>query len=187
MRPVWVRLLSVVALAWFACTPVHATPDDETAFGMERRLKAAFIYKFAQYIEWPADAFASPAAPLIVGIVGADSIAEELQAATEGHAVKDHPIVVQRIKPGASIAAIQVLFVGKSEAARLSHWLNAVNRRPVLVITESEDALEQGSTINFTTEERRVRFAISLASADRNRLRIDSRLLGVAQRVYRTQ
>jgi hypothetical protein len=183
-----VRVLALLALlvgwAGLAC-PTPAKADEDGAAAMERRFKAAFIYKFAAYVTWPAGAFASPTAPLVVAIAGADDIARELQAATDGRAVGGRPFVIRPVKAGRPLDGVHVLFVGESEAPRLAQWVHAVNAHPVLVITDFPGALQQGSVINFTTEERHVRFDISLASAERYGLRIDSRLLDVAQHVQR--
>jgi YfiR/HmsC-like len=180
-------LLGLLGFVWPFCTSMHARAEEDSAAATERRFKAAFIYKFAAFVTWPENPVPSATAPLVVGIAGADDIADELQVATEGRAVNGRPFVIRSVKLAKSLNGIHVLFVGESEAPRLAQWMHALDARPVLVITEFPGALEQGSVINFTTEEQRVRFDISLVFAERYRLRIDSRLLDVARHVYRAR
>jgi hypothetical protein len=177
----------MLAFLWLASMTVQARADDDGAASMERRFKAAFLYKFSAYVDWPPEAFPSPLTPLVIAVAAADGIATELESAARAHSVGTHAIVVRRVHPGDALDGVQILFVGASDAARLAQWLRATEGRPVLAVTESQGALEQGSVINFVMEGRRVRFDISLASAERHQLRIDSRLLDVARHAVRAR
>jgi hypothetical protein len=97
--------------------------------------------------------------------------------------VNDRPVVVRRLKPGDSLDGVHVLFLGKAETARLAQFTQAAQSRSILLVTESDGALAQGSIINFVMAERRVRFEIALDSAEKSRLKLSSRLLAVAQQV----
>lgn len=150
---------------------------------LESRVKAAFLYKFADYVEWPDSVFAQSDTPVTIAVVGADAVAAELGQAVEGRKVDDRTVTVKRLKPGDSLSGVHILFVGSGAAAQTGAWLQAARSQSILTVTESEGALTQGSVINFIVVDRRVRFEISRGSANKNKLRLSSRLLAVAQHV----
>ena len=168
--------LVVGGCAWAAGADIEAT-------ALERRVKAAFLYKFADFVEWPDAAFGRPDSPLVIGVAGDEQVAAELGTLTAGRTVGGRSIAVRRVKEADTLAGVHILFIGRAEASRLSQWIRAVQGRPVLIVTETEGALAQGSMINFVLSEGRVRFEIALASADRSGLVLSSRLLAVAHYV----
>ena len=173
----------MAALACVAATalgPAHAQNGPGIT---ERGVKAAFVYKFLGYVEWPPTAFAQDESPIVVGVMGADDIASELADAVRGRTVGTRSVEVRRIRPGDPLTGLQALFIGASERARLAPIARAALARNVLVITESEDALDQGSVINLIVVDGRVRFEVSLEAADRAGLRLSSRMLAVAHLV----
>jgi hypothetical protein len=121
-----------------------------------------------------------------IGVFGAASLAQELAQITIGRTVNDRPIDVRRVGFDDRLDDLQILFIGAQERNRLGELFATVQRLPVLTVTESEGALAQGSIINFTLDEQRVRFEVSLYAAELSRIRLSSRLLAVAQRVYRS-
>ena len=180
MRPVRALLAAVLIVAGGWTAPAWAQED---AVQMETRVKAAFLYKFVGYIDWPPAAFARPDTPVTIAVVGADALAAELAQAVTGRTVNDRPVAVRRLKPGEALDGVHVVFVGKAENARLIQLAQSAQQRAILIVTESEGALAQGSIINFVVAERRVRFEIALDSAEKSRLKLSSRLLAVAQQV----
>jgi hypothetical protein len=155
----------------------------ECAAQAEQQVKAAFLYKFAGYVEWPEASFARADAPIVIAVLGEEALAAELELAVAGRTVNDRRVAVRRIKAGESLAGAHILFVGKSEGARLGQVLQSALPQSILTVTESDGALAQGSVINFLVADRRVRFEISLPSAERGRLKLSSRLLAVAAQV----
>jgi len=151
----------------------------------ESTVKAAFLYKFAGYVQWPDAPTGAAATPIMIGVVGASDFAQELSQITQGRTVSDRPINVRRLADGDSIEDLHILFIAQEEKARLQDLLAAVRGRPILTVTESEGALSDGSIINFTVDEQRVRFEVSLYAAQLSQLRLNSRLLAVARQVYR--
>jgi hypothetical protein len=172
-----VRLAGVVLVAAaFAPSAESQMPATAT----ERSVKAAFVYKFLGYVEWPGDAFAATDAPLTIGVVEADDLAGDLAEVVRGRAVNGHAIDVQRLRPGDPLAGINVLFVGAAARTRLVTLARAAAARGILVISETDDGLAQGSMINFIVIDGRVRFEVALDSAERAGLKLSSRLLAVA-------
>jgi YfiR/HmsC-like len=172
----------ILAACFLTGTPCLAQTETPSK-GAEYQVKAAFLYKFAGYIQWPDKAAGPPDAPFTFGVLGADALADELAQLVEGRTLNGRTVAVQKLKPGASLDGVQVLFVGKGDATSIGGLRQWVKQRPVLVVTEFEGALERGSMINFVLAERRVRFEIALEPAEKSGLRMSSRLLAVAQKV----
>lgn len=168
-----------VLAAWDG--PVLATEDERTA--LESQVKAAFLYKFSGYVEWPHTAFASPNASLVFGVIGDDVMADELQRLVSARGAGARPVTVVKLKPFAPLPDLHVLFIGRSEADRVGSLIRAVRSRPILVVTDSDGALTHDSMINFKVVDGHVRFEIGLGAAQRRGLTLSSRLLAVAQTV----
>lgn len=149
----------------------------------EYQLKAAYLYKFAGYVEWPASALPQGDMPIAIGVIAADELAAELGRLLPGRSINGHPLELRRLKPGDPLTGLHMLFVGRAEAARLKQLLAPAQALPMLTVTESEGALGQGSIINFVQVDRYVRFEIALWPADRGGLKLSARLLAVAQQV----
>ena len=152
---------------------------------LERRVKAAFLYKFLGYTDFPPATFADPAAPLVIGVMAADELAAELAKIVAGRQVQARPVSVKVVRDGESLAGLHLLFVGGADAARLRNALKGAPASAMLVVSESEQGLQQGSVINFKVIEDRVRFDVSLDAADRNSIKLSSRLLTVANQVHK--
>lgn len=149
----------------------------------EHQVKAAYLYKFLDFVEWPAAAFDGPKSPFVIGVAGADALADELDALIARRRAESRPVVSRRLKPGEAASGLHVLFVGRGAGARAASWLAPTARQPVLTVTEADDTLPAGSTINFVMLDQRVRFDVDLRGAESRELKISSRLLGVARRV----
>ncbi len=145
--------------------------------------KAAFLSKFAGYVEWPAGVIASPEAPIVIGVVESADVASDLERIAPGRSVDGHPLALKRVGEGDSLRGLAIVFVGAAAAERIPAIVRAAQRDNVLVVTESEGALEQGSAINFVPAGDRIAFEVSLEAAERTGHRISARLLALARRV----
>ena len=164
----------------------HAGNGSNASAALERSVKAAFLYKFLGYTEFPPASFADPAAPLVIGVLGADELAAELARIVAGRNVLGRPVQVKTVKEGEVPAGVHLLFIGGSDNARVRAVLKALNTAaPMLVVTEADNGLLYGSVINFKIVEERVRFDVSLEAADKNSVKLSSRLLTVANHVVK--
>lgn len=170
---------SVVIAAGIA-TPRPAQADAQVD---EYRVKAAFLYKFGSYIEWPSGSFARADSPVTIGVIGADALADELTQIVAGRNVNGRPARVRKLRAGDPIAGLHVLFVGRGEGGRLAEILAAARGQALLTVTESEEGLGLGSMINFVVVEDKVRFDIAPPPSESSSLKISARLLGVARKV----
>jgi hypothetical protein len=173
------NLVGVLAIA--IATGSSQAADDPVV--LEKRVKAAFLYKFAGYVVWPVSSFPRLDTPVRIGVMGDDAVATELSQMVAGRTIERRPVSVQRIRPDEPVEGFHILFVGSGAIERLPVIGHALQSRPVLVVTESTGALNAGSMINFVIREGRVRFEISLPAAEENGLALRSGLLAVAQSV----
>ena len=176
--------LAVLGLAWLGGWPPDVSAQDNAA-ARERRVKAAFIFKFAGFVEWPETAFPQPFTAVTIAVIGDDELAAELSAITAGRAVEGRPLTILKTRSLEAVADAHMVFVGRAEIARLPQLAKLARARPVLILTDAPNALAQGSMINFMLVEQRVKFEIHLEEAERHGLKLSSRLLAVAQSVRR--
>jgi len=147
----------------------------------EYQLKAVFLFNFAQFVEWPAGAFADAGAPLVIGILGEDPFGALLDDTVRGEKVGGRELLVQRYRRAEDVAACHILFVSRSEAARIEQIVAQLDHRPVLTVADSENAARRGVMIRFLTENRRIRLRINLEAARAAGLIISSKLLRPAE------
>jgi hypothetical protein len=146
--------------------------------GLEREVKAAFLYRFIDYVRWPESAFQKPDSPIVIGVVADPAMVPDLQSVIAGRSVRGHPIIVRSVREG-ELSGLHVLFIGEQANNRLQRIIRAVDG-PVLVVTEADEGLSHGSIINFVIADRRVRFEVALGPAAARSLTIGSGLLSVA-------
>jgi hypothetical protein len=180
------RLLSRLVCVYLAltfCVVVSQaqTQDGSAALTPERGVKAAYLYKFAGYVDWPAGTFPRADSPITIAVMGDDQLADTLAQYVAGRTVDDRPVVVRKQKDDDVPDGVHILFIARGETARLRARGHLM--RPVLVVTESEGTLTQGATINFLVSGGRVRFEASVENAEKRHLKLSSGLLRVAQNV----
>jgi YfiR/HmsC-like len=174
-------VLAFLLLLALLCSPtVAAAPEMQAG---EYRVKAAFLCKFGDYVEWPTEAFANSSNAFVIGVVGADPLADELARIAAGRTIGGRPVVVKKLGYNDPLAGLQVIFIGRSEGRRLARALDASKGLRALIVTESADGLKLGSMINFVIVSDKVRFDVALPPAEASGLKISSRLLAVARNV----
>ena len=145
------------------------------------RVKAAFLYHFSTYVNWPQTAEAADT--FTIAVLGADRVAAELEQFLPGHTIQGRPMQVRRLRSLAELAGDEVLFIGAEEDEELREHLAEIASRPLLVVTDTPDGLRDGAMINFRIVDDRVRFEISLRAAQNAGLELSSRLLSAAMSV----
>ena len=173
---------AVVAAPLLASLPAVAQGNTVS---LERKVKAAFLYKFLGYTEFPAAALGEPGMPIVIGVVDADDLAAELARIVNGRTVMSRPITVKVLREQEPPGTVHLLFVGGNDLARVRHVLRWARPSPMLLVSEAEGGLRQGSVINFRIVDERVRFDVSLDAADKHSVKLSSRLLTVAHQVHK--
>jgi hypothetical protein len=174
----WMSVVS--GAAWADDRPIDPSADSAMS---ELRVKAAYLYKFGAFVQWPDRAFASADAPVVIGVLDADSLADELSMLIGGRSVQGRSLAVRRLRSGDSLAGIHMLFMGHPTDGRTAVWLAAARGRPVLTVTDRAQPAVPGTMINFVHDGGRVRFDVFPKAAELASLGISARLLVVARRV----
>lgn len=147
----------------------------------EASVKAVYLYRFAGYVEWPPEVLARPR--FTVAVLNDDEVADALARVLPEHRIGGRPAEVRIAHRTEDLAEAQVVYIGSAYRGNLQALIAKLAGQPVLVVTDAQDALESGSTVNFVETDHRVRFEISVAAAARAGLKISSQLLSVAVRV----
>lgn len=185
LRRMPLRIPTAVAATWIVASflgNAYAAGDSGAA-ALERRVKAAFLYKFSGYVEWPPASFPRSESPLLIGVAGDDRLANDLAQMTLGRTTSGHPITVVRLDKDDRPRHLHILFISGAESARIREWADMVQGAPVLIVTDVAGALDHGSMINFVSAEGRVRFEVALSPALASGLKLSSGLLAVAKTV----
>ncbi len=168
--------------AAFAALAFVAAPADgaDVPAPTEWDVKAAYLYNFTRFVEWP-DRSTTPAdTPFVIGILGRDPFGRVLDDTLSGKTVDGRPIVVRRLERAEEAASVQILFLGQASGRETERALRAVRGRPVLTVGDGDGPARRGVVLTFRIRESRVRFDVDLHAADEAGLKISSQLLKLA-------
>ena len=170
------QLLGVLAVGWLICGPAWT----QERFSADA-VKAAYLYRITSYVQWPGTRPAD--APFTIDVLGDPAIAADLAQLLAQHTVQGHPARMRVITRISDLGDAQMLYIGPAFRGSVRAAIAAVGDRPVLIVTDEDQGLADGSTINFVEDGQHVRFEVSLTAASRAKLNISSQLLSVAARV----
>jgi hypothetical protein len=175
---------ALLAVGWLLGAPVTTGRAEPGAIN-EYAIKAAFVFNFIQFVEWPPSAFPDPGTVLTIGVLGNDPFGPLLDQTVKGESVKGRGFDVRRFRDLDEVKSCHVLFISKSEKERVTLILKHLEGLPILTISELEGFADRGGVVNFYTEKNRVRFEINHESARRKGLKITSQLLCLGRIVGR--
>lgn len=182
-RPVSRSILIIGVLVVAVSSPGQlAWSQSSTTIGYE--VRAAFLFNFAKFIDWPSGSFANPQSPFTICVLGKDPFRNILDDELQGKTIGDRPLVVRRLNDKVEARRCQILFVSTSEQAHLAEIFASLQGANVLLIGDTLDFAAFGGTIEFTLEENHVRFTINIDAANRSGLIISSKLLALAKIVH---
>ncbi len=164
-----------------ACAPAGRAQAEAPG---EYQLKAAFLFNFAKFIDWPATSFAAPQSPFTICILGTDPFGRAMDDALQGKTVDERSVAVERSKDLADTRHCQIIFVSSSERRRVQEILGGLRGTSALVVGETEGFAAAGGAVQFTIEDDRVRFLINTDAAARAGLKVSSKLLSLARVVH---
>jgi hypothetical protein len=169
--------LAVAPLAWAFGSPDQ---EDDSQAGMEYQTKAAFLFNFAKFVDWPSRKFTQPDSPLIIGVVGSDPFGGLLEEQVQDQRINDRTVIVCHIDSMQELRKCHILFVCRSEAERLSPILAEVRGDNVLTVGETDKFITRGGMINFVMVGNTVHFQINDSAAKHAGLKISSKLSSLA-------
>jgi len=171
------RLVLFAVAGLVVCVHGLSAADAPT----ENQVQAVFLFNFSRFVEWPAQTFAAPNDPFVIGILGSDPFGARLDEAVRNEQINGHPLTVRRFRTVAEVENCQILFVDRSEVARLGQILAALDHRSTLTVSQADGAAQRGVMIQFATENNRIRLRINVESARASGLTISSKLLRPAE------
>ncbi|MCP5159565.1 MAG: YfiR family protein [Gammaproteobacteria bacterium] len=146
----------------------------------EYAVKAAYLYNFAKFVEWPPGSFSTTDAPLSICIAGDDPFDNKLEMLS-GKVVEGHPVEVRHIPAATGFERCHVLFIGRVEQKRFKTLLARLGRLPILTVSDIDDFAQAGGMIGLIETEQRIRFDINLDAANQANLKLSSHLLKLAR------
>lgn len=146
----------------------------------EAEVKATWLLNFARYVEWPADAFAGPDSPVVVGIVGKDPFGPALEKILADRVAKGRRFSLKRLAVEDDLHGCHIVFCSSSEKRRNAEVLKKVRPHPVLTVSESDEFLEQGGILQLVRKDDTIRFAVNLDAAGFARLKVSAKLVKFA-------
>jgi hypothetical protein len=170
-------LTAVVSAAGARWVSAQAKPSSEY------QVKAAFLFHFAQFVDWPSEVFKDANTPLTYCTAGGDPFRGALDASLNGKVIDGRPVRVLHFRQAQEIQGCQVLYIGTQEKKVISAALAELKGTSVLTVGESEDFVQAGGMIGFFLEDNKVRFEINLNATERAKLKISARLLALAKTV----
>lgn len=173
--------LALITLSIFASATIAPAQSDSPS---EYQVKAAFLFNFAKFIDWPPSSYTSPQAPFAVCVLGDDPFGPVLDNTLAGKSLGSHSVIARRIRDIAEARRCQIVFVSSSESRHYGDVVEGVRGAGVLLVGETDGFASAGGAIEFTLESNHVRFAINPDAAQRERLTLSSKLLMLAHIVH---
>jgi hypothetical protein len=152
----------------------------ESMQSKEYLIKAAFLYNFIKFVDWPSESFKNDAAPINLCVLGDDPFGEALDT-IRNKRVKGRRLVIKRVQRVEQIEGVHLLFISASEKRRVKQILRSLTDAPVLTVSEMEGFGQQGGIINFITVDNKIQFEINSDEAQQHKLKISSQLLKLAR------
>ncbi|HEV8607607.1 MAG TPA: YfiR family protein [Tepidisphaeraceae bacterium] len=177
MKHLTPRFLAIFAAVFlcFLLVPPRAWAEEAG----EYQIKAAFIYNFVQFTDWPASAFSSQDEPILLAVVGPDPFHGGLERAVKDKLIGGRSVAVRHFANPDSVDKCHVIFIPAAENGGRAA-LNRLAGKSVLTIGDGEDFTRAGGVIRFYREKNRIRFEINVKAADRGKLKISAKLLKLA-------
>jgi len=151
----------------------------------EYEVKAAFLFNFTRFVEWPPAAFSSAANPFVIGVLGENPFGTYMESIVEGEKVNGHPVTVAYYKTAAEIKTCHILFVSQGESKKLGLLINDLNSRSILTVSDAGGFLKSGGMIRLFSRDSKIKMEVNVGASKAGNLVISSRLLKLAE-IYKT-
>jgi hypothetical protein len=172
----------LLLILWaLACGLLGAVPALAADGSTDAQVKAAFVYNFAKFTEWPASAFASPQAPIHLCLSGVDEAQAKAFSGIAGKPVQGREVRIKRNPTSAEIGDCNILYVGDDEPRRAQAALQAARNTNVLTVSDSDGFADSGGVIGLVYADNRIQFEVNLGAAQRAGLKIASQVLKIAR------
>lgn len=174
---------------WLAllCVLTSSVPESHGDTVKDYDLKAVFLFNFAQFVDWPPEAFTNGESPIVIGILGEDPFGKSLDQVVRGEKVRDRKLVVRRFSRVEDIGACHILFISRSESERIVPILANLKGKPVLTVGEFEGFATSGGMVRFLIDQNKIRLRINKDAVNAAGLTMSSKLLKAAHEIVETK
>jgi len=177
-RKSWRPAIPLLALAWLTVSIVAAARDSVT---LEYQVKAAFLFNFGKFVNWPAAVFSDSNAPLVIGVLGSNPFHDDLKDMIAGKSLEGHPVVFRQFTAPEAVRNCNILFVSQSAQKYAPAIFAALRGAKVLTVTENlPHFARSGFAINFVLAQDNIRFEINSPAVAQAGLAISSKLMSLA-------
>jgi hypothetical protein len=177
LLPALACAMALVGSAW----RVQAQSDESADINREYAIKAAYLYQFGRYVQWPDKAFASPEAPFVIGVLGQHPVVSDLEQIAQLKKIQDRPIHIRRFSSANDVGPCHILFVaGSLPPKEQSEAIARLSGQNALFVGEAGGFFDWGGAVRFSVEENKVRIHIARKAAEHEGLTISAKLLQVA-------
>ena len=176
-----IRQLQIWLVCLFILPVLGMQNPSQISTAREYQLKAVFLFNFTQFVEWPAEAFAEPNTPLVIGIIGDDPFGSYLDEIAAGEKINNHPLVIRRFQAADDVTACHILFVNLKGNVVLAEIFARLKNTSILTVGDSDRFIRSGGMIRFFTENNRIRIRIDPEATKEARLTISPKLLKLAE------
>lgn len=177
-----IRALALLVAAAMSVLLLSGTAHAQKRAQIDE-LKAAFVFQLCNFVKWPDGTFDDPAAPLVVGVMGNEGMAEMLRQSVLGKSVDGHPIVVRELTEPRQAKECGVVFLDSGNDKRVDDYLDVVRTLPILTVSDDSDFTEKGGIVKLFEQQNKLRIEINVDEAERSKLTISSKLLSLAKLV----
>jgi YfiR/HmsC-like len=171
---IFVSLVLALACPWLKS-------NAQESSSVEYKIKAAYMFNFANFVEWPAGTFPTPETPVILCVLGKDPFGSNLEKTLGDKSIAGRRLRIKRLEENSPVESCHLLFISSSERKRLPQLLQSLKGSSVLTIGETDQFLESGGMINFIKQENTIRFQINAEAAEKAGLKISSKLLQIGK------
>jgi hypothetical protein len=176
--------LAAVAIAWALLSFPNARTQPSAP--SEYEVKAAYLYNFGRFVQWPAKAMSAGGDAFTICVLGEDPFGPALRATIAGETIGGKNVLATRISGPEQAVNCRILFISSSEDRQLKDILTTLEKASVLTVSDMPQFARRGGMVQFILQENRVRFEVNLATAQRAGLTLSSELLKLATSVRRS-
>lgn len=169
-------------ILWAVLSALAAPPlAAQTEIPREYQIKAAFLFNFAQFVQWPADSFATADEPFRIGVLGQDPFGDFLEETVSGEKIDGHPLIIEHYTKPGDAQDCRILFISRSESGQFVSVLAGLKGKGILTVGDTDGFLADGGMVRFVTEENKIHFKIDLDAVKSDGLVISSQVLRLAK------
>jgi hypothetical protein len=172
-----IEAAAIIVAFWFVLGPVLGMAQSVS----EDQVKAAYLFNFAKFVEWPAEPFIATGSPITFCTLGRTRVADELDSSVRGKSIDGHVILIKHLRRLEDFKECRLVFLASSAGEQQQKLLQAAKGFPVLLVAETPGFTRAGGTINFITENGRLIIEVNVNAAESAHLKISSKLLALAR------